>query len=93
MSRAFAEPATSWRGAFLRAAAWSGPAVCGAYLVGQAVPAGWRIAATAGLLLGAMPAALAARERSWRVGVASASVAMAVLAAAMAIVAAIFGLG
>jgi hypothetical protein len=47
---------------------------------------------TVGLLLGVVPTLLAAWSRSWRVGAASALVASAVLAAAMAIVAAIFGL-
>lgn len=92
MARAFVVPATSWRGAFLLAATWSGPALCGAYLVGQAGPRGWRMPATAGLLLGVVPGLLAVRSRSWRVGVASAVVASAVMAAAMAIVAVIVGL-
>jgi hypothetical protein len=48
--------------------------------------------ATAGLLLGVVPGLLAVQSRSWRVGVASAAVALAVMASAMAIVAAIFGL-
>lgn len=92
MSRAFAEPSTSWKGAFLRAATWSGPALCGAYLVGQVAPRSWRMPVTVGLLLGVVPALLAAGARSWRVGVASALVASAVLTAAVAIVAAIFRL-
>ena len=89
MSRAFAEPSTSWKGAFLRAATWSGPALCGAYLVGQVLPRPWRMPMTVGLLLGVVPAMLAMGSRSWRVGVASAMVASAVLAAATGIVAAI----
>ena len=89
MARAFAEPSTSWKGAFLRAATWSGPVLCGAYLVGQIAPRSWRMPMTAGLLLGVVPAVLAAGSRSWRVGVASASVAALVLAVAIGIVAAI----
>ncbi len=88
MSRAFAEPATSWRGAFLRAATWSGPVLCGAYLVGRLAPGGSRLPVMVGLLLGVVPAFLAAWSRSWRVGVATVMVAGLVLAAATAMVAA-----
>jgi hypothetical protein len=73
--REFADPATSWKGAFLRAAAWSGPHLCAAALVGQLVVSRWRVWLVFGLLLLLIPAMLAATYRSWRVGVASAALA------------------
>lgn len=87
MARAFAEPATTWRGAIVRAAAWSGPQLCGALAIDRAAPRAWRDGLVIGLLIGAVPAALALLYRSWRVGAASVLIASAVVASAMAIVA------
>ena len=93
MTRAFAEPATTWKGAFLRAATWSGPQLCGALAIDQAAARPWRDGLVVGLAVGAVPAGLALLYRSWRVGVASALMASAVVAAAMAIVAVWIRLG
>jgi predicted RND superfamily exporter protein len=73
--REFAEPATTWKGAFLRAAAWSGPHLCAAALVGQLVVSRWRVWLVFGLLLVLIPVLLAVAYRSWRVGVASSAAA------------------
>jgi predicted RND superfamily exporter protein len=68
---AFAEPATTWKGAFVRAAAWSGPHLCTAALAGQLVASRWRVWAVFGLLLLLIPALLAITYRSWRVALAA----------------------
>ena len=93
MARAFAEPATSWRGAFLRAATWSGPQLCGALAMEGVAAKPWRDGLAIGLVLAAVPVGLILFYRSWRVGVASALVATVVVAAAMVLVAAWARLG
>jgi predicted outer membrane lipoprotein len=86
VARTFAEPATTWKGAILRATSWSGPHVCGSFLVGQFVPKSWHAAVMYGLLFVLIPALLAAWYRSWRVGLLSAAVAAVVVAMAFAVV-------
>jgi hypothetical protein len=88
VARASAEPATCWRGAFLRAAAWSGPQLCGALAAERLGPRPWREGLAVALMLGVVPLGLVAFYRSWRVGAASALVALAVVAASMVGVAA-----
>jgi hypothetical protein len=86
VARTFAEPATTWKGAFLRATSWSGPHVCGSFLMGQLVPKSWHAAVMYGLMFGVVPALLGAWYRSWRLGLLSAAVAAAVVAMALAFV-------
>lgn len=86
MLRTFKEPATTWRGALLRASSWTAPHLCGSYIVGMFFDQPTRHRVMYGLLLGVVPVVLAIVYRSWRVGLASAGIAAGVAAAAFAVV-------
>ena len=81
-----AQTEATWSVEFLRAMRWSGPHICGSFLASQPFDRPLRSWVLYGLLLGLVPLTLAAANRSWRLGVASFTVAATVLALAYAAV-------
>ncbi len=84
--RQFSDPATTWRGAFLRAGAWLPVSICGSYTLSRLVPVSRRYEVLLSLLLGVAPVVMGLVSRSWRVAVAAATIGAVVLSVIYAVV-------